>query len=688
MSDQSTSPPEAPVSPASRPIWQRLSIVWIVPLAALVVVLAIAWQSYAERGPLIEIGFENASGVRAGSTELRYRDVKVGLVEHVGFGEGLGQVLVRVRLDKTVAPYVDGEARFWVVRPRVTTQGVSGLDTVLSGVFIEGLWDNEPGTAATRFDGLPDAPLDRLGQDGVRLMLRAAGGASLTESAPILYRGIEVGRIGKPVISSEGSTAEAEAVIYAPHDRLINSATRFWDASGFSVSFGPGGAAIDFSSIASLVSGGITFDTLLSGGTPVDPGARFTVFADEAAAQASIFAGNEGETLTLSVLFDENITGLATGAPVELNGLRIGDVEALNGVVDEARFGDGNVRLAVTLAIRPGRLGLGGENGPAAALDYLRARVAAGLRARLATASILTGGLKVELVEVPDAPEAAITEIDGAPPVLPATDSEIADVAATAEGVFERINALPVEEIMAQAITLMQNANALIASDDTRAVPGNVNALLTGAQALPARLDATLSEIESLIAQINEQALAARVSDLLTEAAEAARGVGAATEGIPQLVELLDAVAARAGAVDLDVLAADLSALLKSADALIGQAETRALPGQLNSTLGELALVLEDLRAGGVVENAVATLESARSAADTFAAAGNDLPGLIAEARGMLARANTTLEGYQATGGVGRDVRTALREVEAAARAVAALARAIERNPSSLIRGR
>jgi paraquat-inducible protein B len=477
-------------------------------------------------------------------------------------------------------------------------------------------------------------------------------------------------------------------VIYAPHDRLINSATRFWDASGFSVSFGPGGAAIDFSSIASLVSGGITFDTLLSGGTPVDPGARFTVFADEAAAQASIFAGNEGETLTLSVLFDENITGLATGAPVELNGLRIGDVEALNGVVDEARFGDGNVRLAVTLAIRPGRLGLGGENGPAAALDYLRARVAAGLRARLATASILTGGLKVELVEVPDAPEAAITEIDGAPPVLPATDSEIADVAATAEGVFERINALPVEEIMAQAITLMQNANALIASDDTRAVPGNVNALLTGAQALPARLDATLSEIESLIAQINEQALAARVSDLLTEAAEAARGVGAATEGIPQLVERLDAVAARAGAVDLDVLAADLSALLKSADALIGQAETRALPGQLNSTLGELALVLEDLRAGGVVENAVATLESARSAADTFAAAGNDLPGLIAEARGMLARANTTLEGYQATGGVGRDVRTALREVEAAARAVAALARAIERNPSSLIRGR
>ncbi|GAW35688.1 paraquat-inducible protein B [Roseovarius sp. A-2] len=687
MSDETTSPPEAPVSAARRPVWQRLSIVWIVPLLALVVVLAIAWQNYADRGPLIEIGFENASGVRAGSTELRYRDVKVGLVEEVGFADGLGQVLVRVRLDQGVAPYVDSDARFWVVRPQVTTQGVSGLDTVLSGVFIEGLWDTEPGPAATRFEGLADAPLERLGDPGMRLTLRAAGGAALTENAPILYRGIEVGRVGKPVISAD-NTAEAEAVIYAPHDQLINSATRFWDASGFSFSFGPGGAAVDFSSLASLVSGGITFDTMLSGGAPTEPGARFTVFEEESEARASIFSGNEGETLTLSVIFDENITGLSTGAPVELNGLRIGEVEALNGMVDEARFGDSNVRLAVTLAIRPGRLGLDGENGTENALDFLRERVAEGLRARLATASILTGGLKVELVEMSNAPQAQITETEGTPPVLPATDSEISDVSATAEGVFERINSLPVEEVMAQAISLMQNANTLIASDDTRAVPGNVNALLTEAQALPARLDTTLAELETLIAQINEQALAARITDLLDEAAKAARSVGTATEGVPQLIDRLDAVAARAGAVELDVLAADLSALLTSADALIGQDDTRALPGQLNATLGELTLVLEELRAGGVVDNAVAALDSARSAADTFAEAGGDLPGLIAEARGVLARANTTLEGYQAQGGVGRDARAALREVEAAAKAVASLARAIERNPDSLIRGR
>jgi paraquat-inducible protein B len=688
VTETDTTQPEPTVKPARRPLRDRLSIGWVVPFLALAVVIAIAWQSYAERGPLIEIGFDNASGIRAGNTELRFRDVRVGLVEEVTFAEGLGKVLVKVRIDQNVAPYVDADAQFWVVRPQVTTQGVSGLGTVLSGVYIEGLWNDQRGETVTRFDGLPNAPLERVGQSGLRLTMRASDGAALTENTPILYRGVQVGRVGKPVISEDGTTSEADAVIFSPHDRLIDSTTRFWDTSGFSLSIGAGGASVNFSSIASLVSGGITFDTMLSGGSPAEPGAQFTVFAEEDAARASVFTGDDAQTLTLSVLFDGDIAGLSAGAPVELNGLRIGEVETLGGMVDAAPSGDNRVRLAVTLSVRPGRLGLDGAGGPEAALDFLRTRVREGLRARLATASILTGGLKVELIEVEDAPAAELLEPAGAPPVLPTTESEIADVSATASGVFERINALPVEEVMAQAISLMQNANTLIASSDTRAIPGNVNTLLSETQALPPRLDSTLAELESLIAQINEDALATRLAALLDEAAAAASGVSTASEGVPDLVARLDEIAANAGEVDLDVLSTDLAQFLESTGTLLAQDETRALPRQLNATLGELSLVLEQLREGGVVENAVATLDSARSAADTFAEAGGDVPGLIAEARAVLARANTTLEGYQASGGLGRDARTALREVEAAAKAVASLARAIERNPDSLIRGR
>lgn len=216
MTDTDTPPPEPTLKPAKRPLWDRISIVWIVPFLALAVVIAIAWQSYADRGPLIEIGFDNASGIRAGNTELRFRDVRIGLVEEVTFAEGLGKVLIKARIDKDVAPYVDADAQFWVVRPQVTAQGVSGLGTVLSGVYIEGLWDDQSGETVTRFDGLPDAPLERVGQSGLRLTMRASDGAALTENTPILYRGVQVGRVGKPVISDDGTTSEADAVIFAP----------------------------------------------------------------------------------------------------------------------------------------------------------------------------------------------------------------------------------------------------------------------------------------------------------------------------------------------------------------------------------------------------------------------------------------------------------------------------------------
>lgn len=697
MTSVDPTPPEAPVKEAGQNLFQRFTFVWIVPIIALLTVFGIAIQNYLERGPLVEISFENASGVKPGTTEVRFRDVVVGLVEDVGFTDGLGRVLVSARLDKDVAPYVDSSAQFWVVRPQVSTQGVSGLNTVLSGVYIEGVWDDQPEGMQPRFEGLPDAPLESLGEDGLRLTLRAAGKTTLTPNAPILYRGITVGRLGKTRISPDGVAAEAEALIFKPHDRLVSSATRFWDTSGFSFSLGPSGAVLDFSSVASLVSGGVTFETMVSGGTPVERGTSFVVHPDEGTARSSIFAADDGERVTLSAVFDENVSGLAVDAPVELNGLRIGEVTALSGLVDPDVFGDNRVRLVVTLSIRPSLLGLEGEDGADTALNFIRQRVSDGLRARLATASILTGGLKVELVDVPDAPPARLESGEADVLYIPTTESDIADVSATAQGVFERINALPVEEVMEQAITLMENANNLITSDDIRAVPENLNGLLGDArgivnsddiQALPERLNAVVTELQATVTRLNEQDTVTRLTAAVDSASEAAEGVSSAVAGIPDLVERLNAVAAKAETVEIDTLAAEFTDLLQTTESLLASDAARQLPEKLNGALAELGAVLEQLREGGVVENATSALASASEAADTVADAGRELPDLIAQAKGVLARANATLEGYEASNGIGRDARAALIEVQKAAKAVASLARAIERNPNSLLTGR
>lgn len=697
MATDGDNPPKAPVQSGRRGFMERISIVWIVPLVALIVVLVIAWRSYAERGPVIEISFENAAGVKEGSTELRYRDVAIGLVEEVSFTEGLGRVLVSVRVDKDVAPFIDDEARFWVVRPQVTTQGVSGLNTVLSGVYIEGLWDDQPAGHVGRFEGLPDAPLERQGQDGLKLTLRASGRASLIENTPILYRGVTVGRVGKPSITEDGSSAQAEAMIFEPHDRLVTSSTRFWDTSGFSFSLGPNGAALDFSSVASLVAGGVTFETMVSGGEPVEPDSTFTVYPEESAARTSLFAADEGETLTLAVVFRENVGGLTADAPVELNGLKIGEVSALNGLIDPERFGDNRVRLVVSLSIRVGRLGLEDGSGAEDALEYFRERVEGGLRARLTSASILTGGLKVELVDEPEAQPAALVQGEQDTYYLPTTENDIADVSATAQGVFKRINDLPIEEVMVSATELFQEARALIASEEVKGVPENLNSLLGDArkvvgsdevQALPGRLDALIAELDKTVTQFNEAALAEKLATAVDNAANAAEGVSSAVEGVPELVERLNAVAAKAETVEIQEMADELTSLIQTTDALLASDDAKALPGKLNGALSELSAILAQLREGGVVENATAALDSASEAADTFAEAGRGLPDLIADARRVLTQARSTLEGYRADNGLGRDARDALTEIQKAAKAVASLARAIERNPNSLLTGR
>ena len=480
----SDAPAPVSIEPVRKSFLGKASVVWIIPIMALLIALGVAWQSYADRGPLIEIEFSNGAGISARETELRYRDITVGVVEDVRFSDGLKSVIVSVRMEKDVATYIDTSAAFWVVRPELTAQGVSGLDTVLTGVFIEGSWDSEIGPGRTSFRGLEEAPLFRPGKEGLQIALRSPPGGMLSENSPILYRGIEVGRVGPARLSRNGNYAIAEAIIYEPHGRLITASTRFWDTSGFSVSIGPGGAEVDFTSIASLLAGGITFDTFVSGGGRVTDGTVFEVFPEETAARNSVFNASEVETLELRVVFEDNISGLSLGAPVELSGLKIGTVANLTGIVDRDAFGDNRVRLDVILAIQPARLGLQEDVTPEGALRFLQARVREGMRARLASASLLTGGLKVELLMLDDVAPAEIVMNRDAVPTLPSTESVVSDAAATVEGVFTRINSLPIEELLGSAIDFLDGAKAFIASEELRETPQEIKGLITDVRGL------------------------------------------------------------------------------------------------------------------------------------------------------------------------------------------------------------
>jgi len=633
--------PTPDITPARKSLRQRLSLVWLVPLGALIVSLWVVATAYNDRGPLIEIAFPNASGVKVGETDVRYRDVTVGVVESLRFSDALAEVLVGVRLDKSVAPYVDEDAQFWVVRPEVTAQGVSGLDTVLSGVYIEGTWNTTIDAPASRFTGLPKAPLVPSGQQGLVITLRSGNVSGLSEGTPILYRGITVGQVANLRLTDDGLSVIADAFIRAPEDRLITTATRFWDTSGFTFSFGAQGAQLNVSSLASLVSGGVAFDTIVSGGAAVDAGQAFQLFDDEETARNSVFSGGDaGPTLDLAVIFEGSVSGLSSGAAVEFQGINVGSVTAITGLVDEARFNDRAVRLLATLSLQLVKMGLSAQATPDEALAFLDEAVARGLRAQLQNASILTGGLKVALL-VPDSigPQLPATiDRNGEPyPILPSIPANLSDFSDTAEGVFNRINELPIEELLGAAINVMDSVNRLLNDDGTTGTPAEVLGLIADlralvgsqpVQALPdqaaevmAGLQAGVASFEALLASVNDADTAERLVAALQAAEDAANAVTLAVADVDDLIVDLQAVSrsadtlmTTANALPLDALLARATTLLTSADTLLRDPATQALPEELRTTVAEARGILGDLRASGVVDQVSATLTGTQTA--------------------------------------------------------------------------
>ena len=697
MSDtQPTGPAPLDVRPVKQRIWRRLSLVWLVPIVALAVSLGAAWQNYADRGTLITIGFENASGVSAGETTIKFRDVTIGEVEGVEFSEGLTDVLVHARIDKAVAPFLDDDAQFWIVRPDVSVRGITGLETVLSGVFIEGNWDTDADVAQLNFTGLERPNLTRASQRGTRVVLRADDGGSVSAGAPILHKGIEVGYLEAPELSFDGRRVVVNAFIESPYDRRITSSTRFWDTSGFSVTFGAGGVSLDVNSLASLIEGGIAFDTVVSGGDPINDGHRFDIFFDEQSARDSLFTDPNAEVLEVAVLFEQSVSGLTVGSEVRFQGIRIGEVSDLSAIV-VGEAGTAQVRLQAVLAIEPSRLGMGSNASVDDAVLLLSEFVARGLRARMITANILAGTLLVELVTIEDALPAIMNLTSGPYPVVPTTESQISDVAATAEGVLARINALPVEELMDGAINLMDSIERLANDESTRAAPASFVALADEArnlvasediQAIPRDLRKVIVELNALVTEATEVGLISDFDQAIETATAAAENIELATRNLPKITAEIEALTAKANSLELEALVTSATSTLASIDTFIGNDDAVALPGTLNSALDEMRGFLAQVRAGGAIENVNEALASANQAARAIEDAVSTLPALSARANQLVAQTEAVIESYSERSRFGAETLQTLRDIQTAADAVAALSRAIQRNPNSLLIGR
>src|SRR4051794_36081818 len=114
----------------------RPSLVWLVPAIAALVGGWLAVRAVWQRGPTVTITFATAEGLEAHRTTIKYKSVDIGTIKSIELLEDRSGVVVTAELTRRAEGLLGDDARFWVVRPRVTLAGVSGIGTLFTGAHI------------------------------------------------------------------------------------------------------------------------------------------------------------------------------------------------------------------------------------------------------------------------------------------------------------------------------------------------------------------------------------------------------------------------------------------------------------------------------------------------------------------------------------------------------------------------
>nr|WP_248293177.1 MlaD family protein [Achromobacter sp. Bel] len=510
--------PPSPVPRGRR----RLSWIWLVPIVAALGGLLLVVQVWLNAGPTAIIHFQTAEGLEAGKTQVRYKELAVGLVERLALNPDRSGVDVTVRLEKDAIGLLQEGTVFWVVRPRLTLSGVSGLSTLLSGSYIGLDPSGHRGKDAPRpksqyeFTGLevpPEVSQDRAGK---RFTLHAQDLGSLDIGSPVYYRRIAVGQVVGYRLSKGGQGVDVQVFVDAPNDAYVNAGTRFWNASGVDFSVDARGLRMRSQSLLSVIVGGVAFDTQEQHSHQAAAGdASFVIYPNEEAARAQ----PDGVPLRIRMRFDQSVRGLAVGAPIDAYGVTIGQVEAINLDFDRSAR---QFYAVVSATLYPERLGgqtlseiqdyAGGDlEHPSG--KVLAAMVKRGTRAQLRIGNLLTGQLYVAMVELPNSKPVEFKMEDE--PFIPTAPNNLDQLQQQINSILTKLDRVPFDAIGTELSGALRAASSLVRRMDTQLAPE--------AQALLRQANRSLAAVGGLLAP--DSVLPQNTDTALRELARAARSL-------------------------------------------------------------------------------------------------------------------------------------------------------------------
>lgn len=326
---------------------RRISVVWVIPIVALVIGVGLAWRSWENRGINITIEFSSAESIIPGQTAVRFRNVDLGVVSGMSVSKDRDGVQVDVRMQVSARAYLTEGTKFWVVKPRITASGVTGLGTLLSGAYIAMYPGPKTAGRARHFVGLEQPPSDPAGT-GLALILTSDRLHGLTEGAGIYRRGVQVGAVDRFELDKSGDGVTIYASIPKVFAPLVHENSEFRIVGGFDLTASLSqGVEFDMESLRAFLAGGLMLETPRAAGPQAETGATFRVMP-RLHRSASAKAAPAGPRFVLET---PQLNAIAVGNPVLYRGDKVGSVVSY-GLRDDGR----SVGIKVAIASRYARL--------------------------------------------------------------------------------------------------------------------------------------------------------------------------------------------------------------------------------------------------------------------------------------------------------------------------------------------
>ncbi len=437
--------------------------IWIVPFIALVIAGWLAYQYFEDLGAEIEIIFAKNEGLVAGQSVVKFRNVPIGKVTKIYVTEDTEGVIVRVRMNsKAATSYLTEKARFWIVKPEVGFSGVSGLDTLLSGTYID-VYSEKGGTFRKRHIGLMQPYQDT--SKGKYFHLVSDDGKNISVGMPIFYKNIKVGKVAYKYLSLDERHVDVIIFVDNLYAEYIHKDSKFWMKNSMTVDFTRGKLDVDIAPLNFLLTGGIVFSATESETTQdLDIDYIFTLHTSKTEAENDTIGSGVKDNKRFLLITKESIAKLSKGSVVRFDGFDIGNVLQIKlSYSPKNHQMEGAVVVEIDMSVFEDKH----DNNTTGEENFYRA-VEEGLRAKIAALDPITGTQYIDLT---------FNHLDGNGTIimddkyerLPMASQSASGMMDSVSQILDKLNNLPlnelvtsVESVISEAKEPVKNANVLL----------------------------------------------------------------------------------------------------------------------------------------------------------------------------------------------------------------------------------